>query len=195
MKHLSLVSFSLALSGVTLAGCGGGGSAVHSEVDGNKKGSELSAEELDQVCEATLNYLEEQVDVTESTCKIAGILGGAIAAALGGGDEEIQTTCSDAVDACQNNDAVQEGTDNLTCDDTPDSAPDCDVTVAEYEHCMTDAVNVAADWARSIPKCDSLTEENVDQASDTVRNRPDERPPSCDVVEDACPNALDSLYQ
>ena len=196
MTRLSLITFSMTLSAGLLAGCGGGGSGVNSEVDGTKRGDELDAQELDQVCEATLNYLEGQLDARATTCKLAGIVRGLQAYAASGGDEEIQEQCNLGYDECFANDEVEEATDNLTCNDAPESAPDCEVTVDVYEQCMSDTVDAAVARAAEIPDCDDLTEENIDQAAGDLGDlaEPSEQPASCDEVADVCPNALDGLF-
>jgi len=192
MRKLQSIPLCLSLSGALLVGCGGGG--VNSGVDGNKTGSELTPAELDQVCEATLNYLEAEIDVADYFCTVAGIIVGQLAADVGGNDEDIQTACTDAYDTCLDSDELEMVTDNLTCDSTPDEAPDCEATVSQYERCMTDSVNQSADYVRSIPSCATLTEENVDQAADLVDAAPTEPPVSCEVVDETCPNALAGLY-
>jgi hypothetical protein len=196
MTRLSLVSFTMALSTGLLAGCGGGGSGINSEVDGTKRGDELDAQELDQVCEATLNYLEDQVDVRTTLCKMAGVARGVQAYIAGDGTEEIQEQCNFGYDECWADDDVEEATDNLTCTNTPASAPDCEVTVDVYEQCQTDRVNAQVERAAEIAECDDLTEENIDQALadlEDVVEAPVE-PASCDEVAEVCPNALDGLF-
>lgn len=189
MKNLILTSLAIVVSTGFLAGCGGGG-GVNSGIDDSKPGNELTAQEIDQVCEATLDYVEEQVDLMDLTCRGTGVVAATIANGLGGGDEDIQAACQAAYEDCLENDAIEDSDWNLTCDDSPDSVPECDATVGQYETCMTDFVDQFAVYSDEILPCDEINEENIDQVVESAQNPPSERPPSCEVVDETCPSVF-----
>lgn len=198
MKRIDVTrygSVSLLLVG-WLAGCGGGGGGVNSGVDGNKKGSDLSEEEIAQVCEAGFDYLEQRIDVSKTACLTPGYLAAGLAYASGQEDADIQSACRNAVENCeeQRDDGGDDEAGDQTCQNTPESLPDCEATVAEYETCVTDVADAYAAYIDSIPTCDELTRDNYQDAIETAQDRP-AMPKSCDALGDECPNALGGLTQ
>lgn len=185
MKNLTLTSLTIGFSVALMVGCGGGG-GINSGVDQTKTGEELTEEEIAQLCEATADYVAAEVDVKDGTCRVAGLTQGILAYAISGGEEEeMQAACADAYDACLEDDTPPEQT--VTCEETPESYPDCEATVAQYETCIEDRIQEMKEYADTVPTCDELTEDDLEGLGDLLEEGPPGSPESCDVVQETCP--------
>lgn len=116
----------IALTALTAAACSITG------INGNKKISELDADERVQACENTREYYEKKIsedDAKHVGCVTAGVL----AASFGGGDVSI---CTGAYDECMAKPVEQNEQD--ACEPGDDST--CDATISDYEDCLEEQV-------------------------------------------------------
>jgi hypothetical protein len=165
-------------SGAT-GGTGGGSSSggtssvpVDSGVEGGKTLTDLTPTEVQQLCDATEQAVD-QVLSEESLCRIAGVMAGL-------GSESPATDCQTTEQEC----LAAPGETTTDCD----VPPDCDITVGEYEACLGDALPVLGSALGAAPACEGLTEQ---QALPLVLGLfAALQQPSCAVVQDKCPELL-----
>lgn len=112
-------------------------------VPGDKHSSELTQTEVDQVCDATRDYLEASVD-DEDVCR-------ALAAVASARSDEPAAACEAAYAECLDQ---REAASMLTCVAGGD---DCDITVGEYEACVQAFVTSAAPILAKFPTCEDVT--------------------------------------
>lgn len=179
MKRLTAIYLTTTLSALLLAGCGGGG-PINSGVDSSKPASELSDDEIEQVCEATVDYIEQQ-DLHDASCRGQGLAAAIGAVIVGGGDDEMQDACEVAYDAC-----IDAGPEEADCNPDSVAVDDCDSTVGEIETCMADSIDEYATTADQIPSCSELTVDSLEDLDDMAE--PPEEPESCESLDDTCPN-------
>lgn len=201
MKSLRFVITRFTMfSALSLVACGTSG--VSSGVAKDKPADELSAEEIESICEATADYVEAAIDEDEVFCRLASAaLPIALAQLVGADIESVRESCQDTYEACKEDpEGTRQGLEalgmgafeipedlaSIDCSAAPDDIDDCDVTVGEYEQCATDNVDALAAGLNEIPKCSALTEDDIDAGLDGLLPELEtESPASCDVVEEA----------
>lgn len=173
------------LGATLLTGCGGS-SRVSSGVDSEKQGKDLSTEEIQAVCEATIEYRNQQLDGVEATCRIRGVVAGAVVALSGSSDRLIQEGCSEAYDECKAETQSSATSPEAACAGAPKSAPTCTATVAEVERCLTAQIDMVQSSLEKIPSCDELTQSSAARAANEASATSD----VCSSVQRTCPEAL-----
>lgn len=188
------------LSVSSLAACSsddsgdGGGGGLGSGVDSDKQGEDLTDDEVESICEAGQDYVEEKVSsdsFNKSVCRFA-----AASVALTAPDEEaMKEACDEGYDLCVD---CMANPDNEGCEDfdtdteqgdcSIEEAPeDCTSTVGEIEACLKATVDLSVSLFKNVPSCDDLTEDTelpvLDDELDT--------PAACETVEDNCPEVLE----
>ena len=157
---LSIASLTLALS---LAACDGGGSNLSGD---NRKISSLSDAELKSVCED----VGDSISAADPKA-IARVACTALLVSFGG-------ECTPAaVDECVAAFSSGDPEPADECDIGVD-AKACDVTVAQLFECQSDSLDIL------VANADKVTCENVE----TGGGIPQDKPASCDIVEEKCPS-------
>ena len=156
----------------TLVACGGGtdGGPVDSGIAKERKGSELTAAETTQLCEARAEQFAAQVDnddLKHEDCVLKGIA----TATLGGG---MVATCRSFYDMCM----------KMEYKPTPSEGAcmfafelsTCDATVAVLEDCFTEQNDATAAALKAL-SCDDLSKDPVEPTSG----------PACTKAQASCP--------
>jgi hypothetical protein len=190
-KHVAVAL--LLSTGLGSVACGGSSKTVDSGVDPSKEADELSAEEIQDVCQATVDAAQAIADDDALICRLAGIFIGQLAGSIGG-ITVVKETCSSTEESCLEDPSDYrdqlEAMGGLTaglvpnCEEAPESIEGCTVTVGEYESCASDQIDGIADAFGSIPDCDDLTEELLDGGFEGLVQIPEESPASCEAIAD-----------
>ncbi len=168
--------------------CGGG---IDSGVPDNKQGDELNGEEIQAVCEATVHYRDETIDPGEFSCRFAGSAA-AIVSALSGDDlETVREACTEAYEPCKQEAIAEAPTAEERCANVPETAPECDATVAEVEACLTENVDRQKEAIEAIPTCSAINDENVEEEQDQEQET--DSSDTCDAMLEKCPEAASLL--
>lgn len=170
--------FGTLILGFGLVGCGGG---INSGVDGSKKGSELTDDEAEKVCVATIEYSADAVSAADS-CKIFGLLAYKFAEAA---NQNALEACEAARDECLDEaEKAPEEPDTRACGLVDaDVLSSCDATVAEVEGCLSALIDRSASALKKIPDCAGLEGYELEDEDEDL-------PKSCEVVQKECPIAL-----
>jgi hypothetical protein len=157
----------------SLVACGGSGSGgpVDSGLPPERKASELSDAEAEQLCEAGAEHFAAQVDADDihhQTCIAAGIA----TAALGGGMVE---TCQAVYDSCIKSEPMPTDGGSATCM-LGFELSTCDAAVSVIEDCFTER-NEATAAAFKAASCDDLTKEPTEPVTG----------PACSKAQASCP--------
>ncbi len=176
--------------------------ALDTGLPADQQASDLSPTQAREVCEATVDYFTESIDLAEMVCRVAGIQ-----FALGtaeGGVSLARNACKLGYEACKGDPDVIRGyievvameapdlaglvpfvTPETACEGRAASLPGCGVTVAEYETCATHTVIGVSRISATLKTCADVTEYGLEHP-DTLL--PDwsklERPESCDVLDE-----------
>lgn len=174
-NFLSLAS--VAALSLTAVACGGG---IDSGLDSSKQASSLTDDEVGQMCEATAEYMADEIS-TDLQCKAAGITAGALA--LGQGD--VQAACEEATSKCkEESDGAISSSD---CDNAENSFESCgDATVGDVETCIEDMVSVSKSYFEDLPDCGGLEDYIMDAAASGTTPDTPEMPESCSSLPDGC---------
>ncbi len=159
-RILCLLACSLAVA------CGGASGPVDSGLPADKKVSELSDSEAEQLCEARADHqagLISESEAKRAGCTIGGLFTGTVE-----GCEEFVKAC---LDAPSETDPGQPGTCTLGFNAT------CEATVADVEACLTDLNVASADALKSI-SCSDLENMSTGEPSS---------PASCSSISSTCP--------
>ncbi len=212
-SHLRLVVLPVSLALPLAAGCGGdsessnnaatggassgsGGSSngggFDTGLDEDKGLDDLTPDEVQQLCDKTEALVDKTLD-DETLCKFMGVVAGSAALLgeaggdLGGGGAagapsvpagDPQTLCEEGTAACL--------ADPTTGDSACTVPSDCDITVGEYEACVSDMNAMFGAAKNLLPSCDNITLASLGLLGVLVQNQP----ASCDVVNEKCPDAL-----
>ncbi len=210
MKILNLIRFGgPVLVSVGLVACGG---KVSSGVPPEKQADELTGEEINDVCEATIDYFEATIDPTEAFCRMVSVTVGVQAGiVLNNSVSVARESCDELYRSCLDdpNDALSDltmgaggtggtgGVGGMTsidfdlsgsCEDTPESLENCDVTVGDYETCMTEQIDAYDQALSEIPSCSTITADDLENGGDLEEPsmlEDAETPASCERVEAA----------
>lgn len=194
MKH-QLITLTLLSASLSLA-C----QSSFSGLDPNKKGSELDADEVIQLCEAGAGYgFDTLADNLETYCNTLGVGDAAGQIATGATeDSELQAACKTSYDECmvlyedatssENFESNREKALISSCEDA-EEVPDCESTVGEIEACSQDTVSSTLEYAKKLPECEDLT---LGKLIDIASNPP-ESPDSCEPVAMDCPDAMEFI--
>ena len=139
-------------------------------VDRSKPLSDLTPAELTKICRDLAPKL------ASVSCDLAGFISAGYAAAYDQSltDEQIQATCAQTSNTCQNQQPP------VDCSDAGPAPTDCTATVDDYFICIDDTLT-------QIPACGDLTRKLLSAASTSLVN-----PTSCTTLEAKCPG-LDSI--
>lgn len=151
----------VALGAPAVLACGGG--EVSSGVDGDKKGSELSTDEVKKVCEAIIEYQNKTIE-KKDICKVYGLTAAQTAYNLNSNDESIQKACRDAVESCESDDVESEDAQRVCS--SPGDLSQCTATVEEIETCANERVDATVESYRDLPSCASFTRLYFEQDPD-----------------------------
>jgi hypothetical protein len=174
-----------------MVACGGGGGTVNSGVPEDKQADELSAQEIQDVCQATADAIDAAV-TDDRFCRIAAAMGAAFAGSLGG-PTVARTACDSLYEQCLDDpQSVRDqlpadtnlGGASLDCSAAPDSVSNCSVTVGEFETCAGDQIDGITEALDAVPTCDDLTDEQLTGGGDPVFMEPG-TPKSCDGLNEA----------
>ncbi len=163
-------------SGTGGSSSGSGGSNFDTGLDGSKNLNDLTPDEVEQLCEASEETVGELLD-QERFCQVMGVTSAFSA------ESDLEGACQAARDAC----LAEPPEEESEC-----TAPqDCDVTVAELEACVNDALPVYSSVFGSVPACEGLSEQTfLAWALGLVAFQ---QPESCAVVEERCPDVLPTV--
>jgi hypothetical protein len=153
-------------------GATGGRPSFDTGVDENKRPGDLSREELQQVCDATRDYVYSAFS-DEDMCR-------ALAAVAGIQSEDPVAACEVAYAACV---LLRSETGPFGC--VVDEG--CDITVAEYEDCVEQMVNTAAPVLTRFPVCENVTPFSLLPLLALSEL------PACGVVQERCGGLLPDL--
>ena len=149
-------------------------------MDGNKLGDELTSKEVEQLCEASADYLES-VFTPNVVCGIKGAAAANIQYAQGKTDAELQDACTGAVEAC--NDAEPEQVANAArCDGS--EIDDCKATVSDIEICIQEVVDKLAEVTQ-VPECNALTRKFFEDRKATSLDE-SLKTPTCEKIDPIC---------
>ena len=198
---LRKISWLVALLSVSsLAACSsddsedGGGADLGSGVDSDKQGEDLTDDEVESICQAGQDYVEEKVSsdsFNKSVCRFA-----AASIALASGDEAtMKSLCDLGYDKCVDciGNPDKEGcedfdTDTEQSDCSIEEAPaDCTSTVGEIEACLKATLDLSVSLFEDVPGCDELTEDTELPVVDDELDMP----AACETVEENCPEVLE----
>lgn len=156
----------------TGGGEGSTGDGFDTGVDGSKRPSDLSPEEIEQICDATQDYVYDAVS-DEEICR-------ALAAGVGFQTEDPVAACEASYAACMAAQAAEESSACVVDED-------CDITVAEYEACVDELVTKAEPALSGFPPCDDVTPLTLLRLAALADM------PACDVVSERCGSVLPEL--
>jgi hypothetical protein len=151
--------------------CGGDDGAITLPVDGDKTISELSKSEREEICTVGVEVMQR--DLGGTICAMMGLV-----AELQG-----ETSCEAQQEVC-----LDEQFGDIDCSQA-DAAETiaCEVTVAEWEQCMNDALRMIN---KLLPRvtCSTSLEELVERYGNLDPESFDFAPPeSCQAIEQQCP--------
>jgi len=177
----SLVLFTM-LSLGTLSGCGGGDNSDSSDgfttgVDGSKVLSELTPEELRQMCAAT-GALMRNTLTDERMCRLF-----AVAIAAGQTPMQSQQTCEANVSLCLSGEGEEVSVD---CEKEGISSIPCSATVDLYEKCYEES---STEFAKQADRAQCSQLEAWAEIEESARLDPSKRSqsPSCVELYRQCP--------
>jgi len=196
--------------GLVLAACGGSAEdtpGVSSSLPKDKPLEELNEEESEELCHATVDYLEEEIDLGAAFCQVLGV---ATAAELLNTSPEAaslaKAACSSFVDSCQDDpegtlqtllEVAGEGSQEAptveisfdlseSCDQAAMSSQACSARVDEYEACTTAQIDQYAALTSELPTCDDLSSEELASFQAEIQGWLElELPDSCAPLEEA----------
>lgn len=146
-------------------------------IDGEKKISELTADEADQLCVDFASAFNRQI-TQEKMCMYMAVVAGSEA------EFQPKVVCEAAYDGCKEEEPMDFVEMMCSSDDSTDEGEneysDCDITVDEYETCATDML-AELNSIMSNLSCDSPEAEEITD------------PPSCAKMSEACPGAMDDI--
>lgn len=153
---------------LAVAGCGGDDG---SGVDRDKLLSEVTDEEVTQLCEWSFDLVSD-ADAIRFGCHVAALL-------VAGGDAE---QCQELVDQCTEEAEAEEPPDLAeVCGEAGDFPPCADeITVGQLERCSEAGAEMLHDVAQDI-SCDGALEDFTDLES----------PEACAAIEEACPDLFE----
>ncbi len=153
---------------LALAGCGGDDG---SGVDRDKSLSEVSEEEVVELCEWSFDLISD-ADAIRFGCYVAGLL-------AAGGDAD---QCQELADQCIEEAEAEEPEDlGEVCEDAGGFPPCADeITVGQLEDCQEAGADQLHDVAQDI-SCEGAVEDFTDF----------EAPEACVAIEEACPDLFE----
>ncbi len=164
---------------LAMAACGGGeggaGTFNVADVSDTKTVNELSAAEVQKVCDAADAFVKSFI--SDGSFKTAFCKGAGIGAGAGSTGAE-KATCEQVVTECNKSLTIK--VESRTC---PKPA-NCPATVAEIEACLNDQSKQQSELASKVPSCSSVDFKTFDP--ETLFESDD--PPSCVALEKKCPD-------
>jgi hypothetical protein len=164
-------------------GCGGGGGPgsgwgdpIPTSVPGNKRFSDLTPAERDQLCTDLTQWAMSGPFLTDG-CNASAWLATELAASFDTSmtDLDLQTTCQGLYDSC-----VAGGV-TVDCNKVPTT---CTATVGEYTTCLSDSTaNLGG-----LPQCSALTRASVQATVSRLNNQPTSA--ACTSLENKCPGSV-----
>jgi len=171
-----------------LSGCGGNSVVVDSGLPPDKKANELTTDEADQLCDATVETANTELAAVDA-CKLPGYTGALLAYASGASDEDIQAACQESYDDCEESGAGD--IEFQSCNTTTMAQESCEMTVAQYEACTADQIQLLVDGYGEIPSCGSITAARIEADQEaTEGEEPQETSAACQEAEAACPDGF-----
>lgn len=175
----------------------GGSNSFGTGVEPDKLGEDLTDDEVEALCEASVEYTSDKVasdSFRKATCRFAAAYAAQTQAPS---EDTLESYCELAYDLCID---CMENPDAEGCEDFPDpsedepadcsdeEAPaDCTSTVAEIETCMKTTIDDGIATLTSVPSCDRVTMDT--ELPDVTAAF--EFAAECETVEENCPEVLE----
>ena len=188
--------FSILLAGlaaVTAVACGGsddggkGGSSAPGKVESGAPAStpatQLTDAQVKSFCDSASQAAAatlESGEARQAMCGFSGYFVASLGAASGGGDPA--ATCKMVYDECLKAPA------ETTQSECTKPSSTCTATVGEIETCLNDSMAQLQQMLKTLPGCDDVGKDVQDPMLGMG-----ETPPSCQVVEEKCPEVLDDV--
>lgn len=168
--------------GIAVAGGGcdgdgnGGGGSIPTDVPGDKRISDLTPAERDQLCMDVTQWAMSGPFLPNGCNATAWLLTSLVASTdTAATDAELRASCETGYADC-----VAGGVTSM-CDDVPTT---CTATVSEYTTCAADGVDALG----ALPACSQLTRASVNNAITILAGSSSS--PACMAVSTKCPDAV-----
>jgi hypothetical protein len=184
MVFAGLVAFSaVACGGSSSDGNGGGSTTVSTSIPEDTKGSDLTQAQTNELCDAAAAAAKAAFPESEIKPTMCGFLAWSQASLF-----NMPGKCQDFYNQCLKAPQDSDGDSNVeeTGECTQPSSA-CSATVGEIEACISDTLAQSKAMLAKLPGCDDVGTEFSEEDLGS-----DESPASCKVVEEKCPEALES---
>lgn len=159
---------------------GGGSPTVTTNIPGDTQGNELTDTQTKELCDAAAKAAESAFSGPELKAASCGMSAYFQATLLQAADK-----CQEFYDACMK--TPEEPTPNdPDVDSCTKPSSSCKATVAEMQACWSDAFAQVKTSLANLPGCEDVGKEVTEPTTN------DELPASCKVVQEKCPEALDT---
>jgi hypothetical protein len=156
-----------------------GSTTVDSGVADDKVANQLTDQEAQRVCESVGKAAEAALGGAEAQKATCGFTAYTLASFAGGDDPA--AACKMAYDECLK--APQDTTGGECTNPTST----CTATVGEIEKCFTDTLSQLSQLLSTLPGCDDVGKDVTPPSTEGTS------PPSCEVVQEKCPEVLSDM--
>jgi hypothetical protein len=194
MIQLSRLFIACGLAGAATFGCSGddtssgsGAGALSSGLPKDETVGALSDADAQKLWHALAQYVASDPGIRSAECRLAGI-GAAVGAAFLGtaSDTDLENACTRMESACLNASPNADAA-TTTCHKPTGT---CDVTVGEFETCLSDTLAALKHAVSTLPSCSTLRASDLGTGSGAGPTL--QSPASCQVVNQKCPGGLAS---